>query len=71
MTYDQSKSKTLTQLTFTALSKVRSYCRSNDLLISPKSISDRETMIRINVESSVPIPFMARYKQVAKKSAAD
>lgn len=57
--------------TFTALNSVRSYNLSNSALISPRSISERLTMILINVVSFVPNPFIAAYKRFAKNACGD
>lgn len=45
--------------TLTALNNVRSYMRSYSDFMVPKSISDRLTIIRMRVLSSVPSPSIA------------
>lgn len=49
-------------------SKLLPYFCSKASLMSPKSISDRLTMIRMRVLSFVPIPAIDLYRRSAKKS---
>lgn len=55
-------------LTLTTLSSVLSYIRSYSSLMVPRSISDRLTMIRISVVSSVPAPAIASCRRLAKNA---
>lgn len=47
------------------------YRSSNAFLMSPKSISLRDTMIRINVRSFVPMPCILAYNRSAKNPTFD
>lgn len=55
--------------TLTSLSKVLSYSLSYSLLMAPRSISDRLTMMRMRVLSLVPMPCMAARSLVANQAA--